>query len=137
MYWIVWHLSGQGTFLIMRSKFAPLIEQSKTKTKTKTKNKTNTKRNKTKNKTKQKQKQNKARNLKIGFTISKWRPKIWSQTRNINFPTKNGKTTFPKEFFHKIWLIIGECKYNYIAEIKFIQFRFNGINKFWKKLEKC
>ena len=24
------------------------------------------------------------------------------------FPTKTGKTTFPKEFFHKIWLIFGE-----------------------------
>ena len=25
---------------------------------------------------------------------------------NIKFPTKNGKTTFPKEFFLEIWLII-------------------------------
>ena len=34
-------------------------------------------------------------------------------------PTKNGKTTFPKEFFLEIWLIIEDCKYNYTAEIKF------------------
>ena len=26
--------------------------------------------------------------------------------------------TFPKEFFLKIWFIIGDSKYNYIAEIK-------------------
>ena len=32
---------------------------------------------------------------------------------------KNGKTTFPKEFFLEIWLIIEDCKYNYTAEIKF------------------
>ena len=30
-----------------------------------------------------------------------------------------GKTTFPKEFFLEIWLIIEDCKYNYTAEIKF------------------
>ena len=30
-----------------------------------------------------------------------------------------GKTTFPKEFFLEIWLIIEDCKYNYNAEIKF------------------
>ena len=29
------------------------------------------------------------------------------------------KTTFPKEFFLEIWLIIEDCKYNYTAEIKF------------------
>ena len=28
------------------------------------------------------------------------------------------ETTFPIEFFHKIWSVIGDCKYNYIAEIK-------------------
>ena len=44
--------------------------------------------------------------------------KIQFQTRNITFPTKNGKTPFPKEFFHKFWLLIGDCKYNYISEIK-------------------
>ena len=45
-----------------------------------------------------------------------------------------GKTTFPKEFFFEIWLIIEDCKYNYTAEIKFgkvIQLRFYGENKFW------
>ena len=40
-------------------------------------------------------------------------------TRDIKFPTKNGKTTFPKEFFLEIWLIIENCKYIYTAEIKF------------------
>ena len=31
------------------------------------------------------------------------------------FPAKNERTIFPNEFFHKIWLINKECKYNYIA----------------------
>ena len=49
-----------------------------------------------------------------------------------------GKTTFPKDFFHKIWLIIGDCRYNYIVEIqKVIRLRFYGENTFWKKREKC
>ena len=38
--------------------------------------------------------------------------------RDKNFPAQNWKTTFPKEFFLKIWHIIEECKYNNIAEIK-------------------
>ena len=40
-------------------------------------------------------------------------------SQDKKFPTKNGKTTFPKEFFLRIWLIIEDCKYNYTAEIKF------------------
>ena len=40
-------------------------------------------------------------------------------SRDIKFPTKNGKTTFPKEFFLEIRLIIEDCKYNYTAELKF------------------
>ena len=40
-------------------------------------------------------------------------------SHDIKFPTKNGKTTFPKEFLLEIWLIIEDCKYNYTAEIKF------------------
>ena len=40
-------------------------------------------------------------------------------SRDIKCQTKNGKTTFPKEFFLEIWLIIEDCKYNYPAEIKF------------------
>ena len=40
-------------------------------------------------------------------------------SRDIKFPTKNGKTTFPKELFLEIWLIIKDCKYNNTAEIKF------------------
>ena len=39
--------------------------------------------------------------------------------RDIKFPTKNRKTTFPKEFFLENWLIIEDCKYNYTAEIEF------------------
>ena len=61
--------------------------------------------------------QNTAKKSKIGYTITKWRPK--NQFLDIKFPTKNGKTTFPKEFFLEIWLIIEDCKYNYAAEIKF------------------
>ena len=42
------------------------------------------------------------------------------QSRDIKFLTKNGKTTFTKEFFLEIWLIIEDCKYNYTAaEMKF------------------
>ena len=37
------------------------------------------------------------------------------------FRPKNGKTTFPKEFFLEIWLIIEDCKYSYTAEIKFLK----------------
>ena len=63
--------------------------------------------------------QNTAKNLKIGYKITKWRPKKQFPSRDIKFPTKNGKTTFPKEFSLEIWLIIEYCKYNYTAEIKF------------------
>ena len=63
--------------------------------------------------------QNTAKKSKIGYTITKWRPKSQFPSRDIKFPTKNGKTTFPKEFFLEIWLIIVDCKYNYTAEIKF------------------
>ena len=47
------------------------------------------------------------------------RPKKQFLSCDIKFPTKNGKTTFPKEYFLEIWLIIEDCKYNYTAEIKF------------------
>ena len=63
--------------------------------------------------------QNTAKKSKIGYTITKWRPKNQFPSRDIKFPTKKGKTTFPKEFFLQIWLIIEDCKYNYTAEIKF------------------
>ena len=56
---------------------------------------------------------------KIGYTITKWRPKNQFLSRDKKFSTKNGKTTFPGEFFLEIWLIIEDCKYNYTAEIKF------------------
>ena len=63
--------------------------------------------------------QNTAKKSKIRYTITKWRPKKQFLSRNIKFLTKNGKTTFPKEFFLEIWLVIEDCKYNYTAEIKF------------------
>ena len=63
--------------------------------------------------------QNSAKKSKIGYTITKWRPKNQFQFRDIKFLTKNGKTTFPIEFFLEIWLIIKDYKYNYTAEIKF------------------
>ena len=43
--------------------------------------------------------QNTAKKSKIGYTITKWPPKNQILSREIKFPTKNGKTTFPKEFF--------------------------------------
>ena len=63
--------------------------------------------------------QNTAKKSKIGYTITKWRPKNQIPSRDIKFPTKNGKTPFPKEFFLEMWLIIEYFKYNYAAEIKF------------------
>ena len=60
-------------------------------------------------------KQNSAKKSKIGYTITKWRPKNQFLSRDIKFLTKNGKTTF----FLEIWLIIEDCKYNNTAEIKF------------------
>ena len=56
---------------------------------------------------------------KIRYIITKWRPKNQFPSGDIKFPTKNGKSTFPKEFFLEIWLIIEDFKYNYTAEIKF------------------
>ena len=63
--------------------------------------------------------QNTAKKSKIGYKITKWRPKNQFPSRDIKFLTKNGKTTFPKEFFLEILLIIEDGKYNYTAEIKF------------------
>ena len=63
--------------------------------------------------------QNTAKKSKIEYAITKWRPKNQFPSRDIKFPTKNGKTTFPKEFFLEILLIIEDCKYKYTAEIKF------------------
>ena len=51
----------------------------------------------------------------------KWKIQLQNggqKTISISRP-KMGKTTFPKEFFLEIWLIIEDCKYNYTAEIKF------------------
>ena len=63
--------------------------------------------------------QNTGKQSKIGYKITKWRPKKQLLFRDIKFLTKYGKTTFPKEFFLEIWHIIEDCKYNCTAEIKF------------------
>ena len=63
--------------------------------------------------------QNTTKISKIEIKITKWRPKKQFLSRDIKFSTKNGKTTFPKEFSLEIWLIIEDCKYNYTAEINF------------------
>ena len=79
--------------------------------------------------------QNTTKKSKIGYAITKWRPKNQFPSRDIKFPTKNGKTTFSKEFFLEIWFIIEDCKYNTTAEKKNLQkvirLRFYGENKFW------
>ena len=49
---------------------------------------------------------NAAKNSKNGCSVFKWQPKKHLKLRDINILAKNGKTVFPKEFFHKIWLII-------------------------------
>ena len=54
--------------------------------------------------------QNTAKKSKIRYKITKWRPKKQFLSRDIKFLTKNGKTTFPKEFSLEIWLIIAEIK---------------------------
>ena len=59
------------------------------------------------------------RKLKIGSTVSKWRPQTQFSCRDKKIPAKNWKTIFPREFCNKIWLIIVKHKYIHIAEIKF------------------
>ena len=51
--------------------------------------------------------------------VSKWRPKNKFSFRKNSHVTKIWKTTFPKEFFNKIWLKVKEHEYIYIFEIKF------------------
>ena len=51
--------------------------------------------------------------------VAKKKNKKQFLSHDIKFLTKNGKTTFPKDFFLEIWLIIEDCKYNYTAELKF------------------
>ena len=63
--------------------------------------------------------QNRVKNSKIGFTITKCRN---AKNRILNSQHKishqKWENHFLEEIFHKIWLIIGDSKYNYIAEIK-------------------
>ena len=44
-------------------------------------------------------KKKKKKNRKSDIKLQKMRPKNKFLSRDIKFPTKNGKTTFPKEFF--------------------------------------
>ena len=53
--------------------------------------------------------------------------------RENSHVTKIWKTTFPKEFFNKFWLKVGEHKYIYIAEIKFEK-KYYSIEKCWPKI---
>ena len=46
--------------------------------------------------------QNTAKKSKIGYTITKWRPKNQFLSRDKKFSTKNGKTSLTKEFFLEI-----------------------------------
>ena len=63
--------------------------------------------------------QNTGKNQKSDIKLQNGGQKNQFLFRDIKFLTKNGKTTFPKEFFLEIWLIIEDCKYNCTAEIKF------------------
>ena len=76
---------------------------------------------KNQNTAKKKKIENRIYNYKMAAKKTKQQQQQQQQfpSRNIKFSTKNGKTTFPKEFFLEIWLIIEDCKYNYTAEIKF------------------
>ena len=44
--------------------------------------------------------------------------KLSISTSQYKISHQNGKTPFPNEFFYKIWLILGECKYKYIGKLK-------------------
>ena len=81
--------------------------------------------------------QSTAKKLEIEYMVTKWKTKYYFQTRDIKFPTKKGKITFPRNFFHKTWLIIEDCKYNYIAETKIVKSYLVAL--LWEKinLEKC
>ena len=56
--------------------------------------------------------QNTATKSKIGCTFTKWRPKKKKKTISFlrhNISDQKWKTTFPKEFFLEILLIIEDC----------------------------
>ena len=44
---------------------------------------------------------------------------VFSFCKNSHVTKIIWKTTFPMEFFNKIWVQVGENEYNYIFEIKF------------------
>ena len=64
--------------------------------------------------------------------------------KKMNFPfpgrkshDQNLKITFPKEFFNKIWLKVEKHERIYIYEIKYIQFKNSGQNKFCNIAQCC
>ena len=66
-------------------------------------------------------------------TVSKWWPNNQFLFRVISILAKIWKNTFPKEFFHEIWLKVGEHQYIYITETTFkkiIPFENGGQNIF-------
>ena len=60
--------------------------------------------------------------LKKIFTVSKWRPNYRFSFCVISILAKIWKTTFTKEFFNEIWLIIGDYEYIYNTNIKMEKF---------------
>ena len=59
------------------------------------------------------------KNIKKCF-VSKWRPKNEFSFRENSHVTELRKTTFPKEFFNKIWLKVKDQAYIYIWWLHFI-----------------
>ena len=54
--------------------------------------------------------QNTAKKSKIGYTITKWRPKNQFLSHDIKFPSKKWENHFPERIFLlEIWLIIEDC----------------------------
>ena len=72
--------------------------------------------------------------------VSKRRPKNEFSFRKKS-RDQSSKTTFPKEFFNKIWLKVKEYEYIYIFEIKFekknILFKNGDQNKFCDIVQLC
>ena len=54
----------------------------------------------------------------FNFKMTKKKNKQTFEASRLQFSRQKKENIFPKEFFHKIWLINKECKYNYIDEIK-------------------
>ena len=58
--------------------------------------------------------------MKRKIKVSKWRSQVFLSSRYFDFgEILEEKSPFPKEFFNKFWVRLGEHEYNYVAEIKF------------------